>query len=40
MILLVIEVTKLQFLRQLVRDNDPDGFLIISEASEMLGREY
>jgi len=40
MILLVVEVTKLQYLRQLVRDNDPDGFLIISEASEMLGREY
>jgi uncharacterized membrane-anchored protein YitT (DUF2179 family) len=40
MILLVVEVTKLQYLRQLVKDNDPDGFLIISEASEMLGREY
>jgi len=40
MILLVVEVTKLQYLRQLVRDNDPEGFLIISEASEMLGREY
>jgi uncharacterized membrane-anchored protein YitT (DUF2179 family) len=40
MILLVVEVSKLQYLRQLVRDNDPDGFLIISEASEMHGREY
>lgn len=40
MILIVVEVTKLQFLRELVRDNDPDGFLIISEASEMHGREY
>ena len=39
-ILLVVEVSKLQYLRQLVRDNDPDGFLIITEASEMLGREY
>lgn len=37
-ILLVVEVSKLQFLRQLVRDNDPDGFLVITEASEMLGR--
>jgi len=40
MILIVVEVTKLQYLRQLVRQNDPDGFLIISEASEMHGREY
>ena len=40
MILIVVEVTKLQFLRELVRENDPDGFLIISEASEMHGREY
>jgi len=40
MILIVVEVTKLQYLRQLVRENDPDGFLIISEASEMMGRGY
>ncbi len=39
MILIVVEVTKLQYLRELVRKNDPDGFLIISEASEMLGRD-
>lgn len=38
MILIVVEVTKLQRLRQIVRETDPDGFLIISEASEMLGR--
>lgn len=40
MILIVVEVTKLQYLRELVKKNDPDGFLIISEASEMLGRDY
>lgn len=40
MILIVVEVTKLQFLRQLVRQNDPDGFLIITEATEMLGRGH
>lgn len=39
MILIVVEVTKLQKLRQMVKETDPDGFLIISEASEMLGRE-
>lgn len=40
MILLVVEVSKLQDLRELVRKNDPDGFLIITEASEMLGRGH
>lgn len=39
MILIVVEVTKLQKLRQMVKIIDPDAFLIISEASEMLGRE-
>ncbi len=39
MILIVVEVTKLQLLRQLIRESDPDGFLIISEATEMLGRD-
>lgn len=38
MILIVVEVTKLQRLRQIVRESDPDAFMIISEASEMLGR--
>lgn len=38
MILIVVEVTKLQRLRQMVRETDPEGFLIITEASEMLGR--
>lgn len=40
MILIVVEVSKLQYIRQLVKDNDPEGFLIIAEASEMLGRDY
>jgi len=39
MILVVVEVTKLQVLRALVRENDPESFLIISEATEMLGRD-
>jgi uncharacterized membrane-anchored protein YitT (DUF2179 family) len=38
MILIVVEVIKLQRLRQMVKETDPDGFLIITEASEMLGR--
>jgi len=40
MILIVVEVTKLQFLRELVQNKDPDGFLIITEANEMLGRGH
>lgn len=38
MILIVVEVNKLQLLRQMVQENDPEGFLIITEATEMLGR--
>ena len=40
MILLVVEVGKLQALRQMVQTIDPDGFLVITEASEMLGRGH
>ncbi|WP_024955226.1 YitT family protein [Sulfurospirillum arcachonense] len=40
MILIVVEVSKLQFLRSLVKEYDPDGFLIITEANEMLGRGH
>lgn len=40
MILIVVEVTKLQSLRQMIKDVDPDGFLIITEATEMLGRGH
>jgi len=39
MILIVVKVDKLQRLRQIVKENDPEGFLIISEATEMLGRD-
>ncbi len=38
MILLVVKVGKLQKLRQIVKETDPEGFLIITEATEMLGR--
>ncbi|WP_417333532.1 YitT family protein [Halarcobacter sp.] len=41
MILLIVEVNKLQVLRQMVKETDPEeGFLIITEATEMLGRGY
>lgn len=38
MILIVVEVNKLQNLRKMVKQIDPEGFLIITEATEMLGR--
>lgn len=40
MILVIVEVTKLQYLRELVKNNDPEAFLIIAEANEMLGRGH
>jgi uncharacterized membrane-anchored protein YitT (DUF2179 family) len=40
MILIVVKVDKLQKLRHIVKKNDPDGFLIITEATEMLGRGH
>ncbi|WP_419766922.1 YitT family protein [Arcobacter sp.] len=40
MILIVVKVDKLQKLRELVKKNDPEGFLIITEATEMLGRGH
>ena len=41
MILLIVEVNKLQLLRQMVKETDPEeGFLIITEATEMLGRGH
>lgn len=41
MILLVVEVGKLQALREIITRVDPDeGFLIITEATEMLGRGH
>ncbi len=38
-ILIVVEVGKLQYLRELVRKHDPSAFMLITEATEMLGRD-
>ena len=38
MILIVVEVSKLQVLREMIKQNDEDAFMIITEANEMLGR--
>jgi len=40
MILIVVKLGKLQKLRQMVKETDPEAFLIITEATEMLGRGH
>ena len=39
MILLSVEASKIQLLKDIIREYDPEAFLIISEASEFLGRD-
>jgi len=38
-ILLSVEISKIQLLKDIIREYDPEAFLIISEASEFLGRD-
>ena len=38
-IMLSVEITKVQLLKDIIREYDPEAFLIISEASEFLGRD-
>jgi uncharacterized membrane-anchored protein YitT (DUF2179 family) len=38
-IYVAVDVSKIELLRELIRKYDPDGFMIIAEASEFLGRE-
>ena len=38
-ILLSVEAAKIQLLKDIIREYDPEAFLIISEASEFLGRD-
>ena len=37
-IYVAVDINKIELLRDLIRKYDPDGFMIISEASEFLGR--
>ena len=39
MILVTVEISKIQLLKDIIREYDPEAFLIISEASEFLGRD-
>ena len=38
MILIVVKISKLQVLKEIVNEYDPKSFLVITEASELLGR--
>jgi len=38
MIFIVVERNKLRVLRELVRENDPEAFMVVMDASELLGR--
>ena len=40
LIFLVVDVKKLGVLREIIKDNDPEAFMIVMEASEMLGRGH
>lgn len=38
-ILVTVEISKIQLLKDIIREYDPEAFLIISEASEFFGRD-
>lgn len=38
MIFIIVELTKLRVLRELIQENDPDAFMVVMDASELLGR--
>lgn len=38
MILIVVEISKIQVLKDIIKEYDPESFLVITEASELLGR--
>lgn len=40
LIFIVLDIKKLGLLRQIIKENDPEAFMIVMEASEMLGRGH
>lgn len=40
LIFVIMDISKLQLLKQIVNKNDPDALLIVQEASELYGRDY
>jgi len=37
-IFIVVELNRLRVLRKMIRENDPDAFMVVMDASELLGR--
>jgi len=37
-IFIVVELSKLRVLREIIQENDPDAFMVVMDASELLGR--
>lgn len=38
LILIIVEISKIQVLKDIMQEHDPESFLVITEASELLGR--
>ncbi len=39
-IFIIVELNKLRLLRELIRENDPEAFMVVMDASELLGRGH
>jgi len=39
-ILIVVELGKLRILREIIKESDPDAFMVVMDASELLGRGH
>ena len=40
LILVIVDISQLQLLREIIKEYDPEAFLVIQEASELYGRDY
>jgi uncharacterized membrane-anchored protein YitT (DUF2179 family) len=40
LVLIIVDISKLQLLKEIAKEHDNDAFLIIQEASELYGRDY
>ncbi len=39
LILVIVDISRLQLLKEIINEHDPDAFLVIQEASELYGRD-
>lgn len=40
LILVIVDISKLQLLKDIIKEYDPDAFLVVQEASELYGRDF